>query len=234
MPIHENSSLVGIISPNKVSLIQPPDDSDKAPENPDPAEVVSKITNPKGSALQPASSSMSKKLTRGKQNISGFNHTDNILCCKHLVDSFKLDMTLFFDISHQIFPYENSCHNFDLTPSGRIWVKWNTNKLHFLTVPTAHQFISGSDTIGCLPTFQLNVIYASNNVVERKSLWAYLSRIAPASDTPLILMGYFNCCRFASKKLGGKPLTHNCLSDFNSMIFDNSLVDLHSVGCKFT
>ncbi|XP_028548896.1 uncharacterized protein LOC110108864 [Dendrobium catenatum] len=84
------------------------------------------------------------------------------------------------------------------------------------------------------PLLQLSAIYASNNSLDRKELWNSLTHLAPEPDFPWVLIGDFNCCRYASEKLGGNPISHHALFDLNNMIFSNSLVDLHSVGFKFT
>ncbi|KAI0503746.1 hypothetical protein KFK09_014687 [Dendrobium nobile] len=78
-------------------------------------------------------------------NIRGINRPDKVLCCKSLVTSFNLDMLCilenrihlsslqdpFFESTHTIFNSECSYNNFALSSSVRIWVKWNSNKLHF-------------------------------------------------------------------------------------------------------
>ncbi|KAI0527317.1 hypothetical protein KFK09_002916 [Dendrobium nobile] len=45
-------------------------------------------------------------------------------------------------------------------------------------------------------------------------------------------MGDFNCCRFASKKVGRSSLSNMSLFDLNAIIFYNILMDLHSVRCN--
>ncbi|KAI0515995.1 hypothetical protein KFK09_008666 [Dendrobium nobile] len=68
--------------------------------------------------------------------------------------------------------------------------------------------ISGIIWVANLPLLQLSAIYASNNSFDRK--------------------------KFAFEKSGGTPLNHAALVDFNNMIFRNRLVDLNSVGFKYT
>ncbi|KAI0519364.1 hypothetical protein KFK09_006808 [Dendrobium nobile] len=83
-------------------------------------------------------------------------------------------------------------------------------------------------------SFQLTAVYASNSSQERKALWNDIGLAAPASQMPWAIIGDFNCCRFASEKLGGSDINQAALFDFNSMIFNNCLLDLQSIGCKFT
>ncbi|XP_020690503.2 uncharacterized protein LOC110105345 [Dendrobium catenatum] len=96
------------------------------------------------------------------------------------------------------------------------------------------EIISGAVSVANSPLMEISVIYASNSSLERKDLWDFIVKVAPPGNFPWALIGDYNCCRYASEKLGGTPISHSNLSDFNNMIFNNKLVDLHSVGCKFT
>ncbi|XP_020681050.1 uncharacterized protein LOC110098531 [Dendrobium catenatum] len=82
--------------------------------------------------------------------------------------------------------------------------------------------------------FQLTAVYASNSSQERKALWNDIGLAAPASHMSWAIIGDFNCCRYTSEKLGGSDINQAALFDFNSMIFNNCLLDLQSIGCKFT
>ncbi|KAL0929059.1 hypothetical protein M5K25_000999 [Dendrobium thyrsiflorum] len=82
--------------------------------------------------------------------------------------------------------------------------------------------------------FLLSVIYASNDRDSRTCLWDHIRSSVPSQDIPWIIMGDFNCCRFASDKLGGNVLSQSSMGEFNSMIFDTKLTDMHSIGNKYT
>ncbi|XP_028553650.1 uncharacterized protein LOC110096650 [Dendrobium catenatum] len=140
----------------------------------------------------------------------------------------------FFDSAHSLFPNEASINNFNLSSSGRIWVKWNSEKLAFSPTVVTTQLINGLVTVGNLPPFQLSIVYAANSFFDRKELWASICQVAPSSTLPWAVLGDFNCCRYANEKSGGSALHHSSLVDLNSMIFANSLMDLHSVGNFFT
>ncbi|PKU70563.1 Putative ribonuclease H protein [Dendrobium catenatum] len=181
-------------------------------------------------------------------NIRGFNHPDKVMSCKRLIKSFNLNLICiletrintnslldpFFETSHSLFSNEESCHNFALSASGRIWIKWDSSKLSFKPNYISDQVISGIIWVANLPLLQLSAIYASNNSFDRKKLWDSLDQLAPSNDFPWAVMGDFNYCRFAFEKSGGTPLNHAALVDFNNMIFRNRLVDLNSVGFKYT
>ncbi|PKU59129.1 Putative ribonuclease H protein [Dendrobium catenatum] len=184
----------------------------------------------------------------GVWNVRGFNSPEKVISCKRLIKAFKLDLLClletrvhasslcnpFFDLSHSLFPNESCHHNFNLASSGRIWVKWNANNLNFIPNMVTSQLISGLVTVGNSPPFQISFVYASNNALERKDLWNSISLAAPSCGIPWFVAGDFNCCRFASEKSGGTVLHHSNLVDINKMIFDNKLMDSHSVGSFFT
>ncbi|KAL0921444.1 hypothetical protein M5K25_008516 [Dendrobium thyrsiflorum] len=181
-------------------------------------------------------------------NIRGFNSPDKVLCCKRLISSFKADIICilenrihfsslhnpFFSANHKVFISEDSCHNFNYSQSGRIWIKWNAAKIKFIPSFTSQQMIMGQVLYGNQPPFTLSVIYASNDHSDRSLLWDNIRSTAPDHLSPWIIMGDFNCCRFVTEKLGGNTLTHSRLWELNSLIFDAKLEDMHSVGSSYT
>ncbi|KAL0912148.1 hypothetical protein M5K25_018101 [Dendrobium thyrsiflorum] len=140
----------------------------------------------------------------------------------------------FFLHNHVIFPSEQSCHNFELSTLGRIWVKWNATNLNFVISLKTDQMITGFVSSNNTQTFLLSIIYASNDREARSRLWDQLRSCVPTQNIPWIVMGDFNCYRFASEKLGGNALTQSSLGEFNSMIFDANMSDLPSIGNTYT
>ncbi|XP_020699543.1 uncharacterized protein LOC110111848 [Dendrobium catenatum] len=181
-------------------------------------------------------------------NIRGFSSSNKVSFCKNLVQSLHLDMIcilenrilpqslydLNFSNCHLLFDIEASCHNFHCASSGRIWIKWSTDRISFNPSFFSSQMIAGMVSFGSSTPFLLSVIYASNSQVERKVLWEDIRAISPAGNVPWILMGDFNTCCFSSEKLGGNPLNQNLLNDINSVIFDTNLKNLGSIGPSYT
>ncbi|KAL0908947.1 hypothetical protein M5K25_023462 [Dendrobium thyrsiflorum] len=181
-------------------------------------------------------------------NGRGFNNPDKVLCCKRLVDSFKLDMLCilenrihvsalqdpYFSQTHAVFTPEDSCNNFGHSKSGRIWIKWNPNKIHFNPTLISDQIISGYVSLSNSLSINLSVIYAANNMLDRVALWEQIRQLAQSQVDPWILLGDFNCCRYSHEKAGGTLLNHNNLIELNNLIFDTKLLDIHSVGYKYT
>ncbi|KAL0919520.1 hypothetical protein M5K25_011618 [Dendrobium thyrsiflorum] len=128
----------------------------------------------------------------------------------------------------------DSCNNFHLSSSGRIWLKWSTAKLNFTPIFISSQMITGQITYADNQILFLSVIYASNSELERADLWNDIRTLNLNPNIPWALMGDFNCCRFASDKVGGVPITQNRLSNLNALTFDIKVMDLFSVGCPYT
>ncbi|KAL0917204.1 hypothetical protein M5K25_012252 [Dendrobium thyrsiflorum] len=140
----------------------------------------------------------------------------------------------FFCNQHRVFNLEESCNNFNCSSPGRIWLKWDPDKIQFMPSFISAQMIAGTIVYGTSKPFLLSIIYASNSQEERRILWDDIRSIDPNGGTPWILMGDFNCCRYPSDKLGGNALHQNQLCEFNNLIFDTNLTDLASVGLPYT
>ncbi|KAI0500544.1 hypothetical protein KFK09_018758 [Dendrobium nobile] len=139
-----------------------------------------------------------------------------------------------FSYTHGLFENEQSCHNFNLSTPGRIWVKWDPSHLSFTPTFFSSQLIHGLVNVGSLPPFFLSVVYAANVLEDRKVLWEDLLGLSINIDIPWIIMGDFNCYRFDSKKAGGNSLSSDRSGALNNFIFDVVVQDLGSVGLFFT
>ncbi|KAL0921281.1 hypothetical protein M5K25_008339, partial [Dendrobium thyrsiflorum] len=203
--LQEAIAAPSITSPNKYDILL-------SQENPSTLECATYISEGVKNAGPKAS-----------WNIRGFNRPDKVICCKRLASSFNLDMLCilenrinisalqdpFFALNHTIFPSEESCNNFHLSQSGRIWLKWNSSRLNFSPYFISSQMIAGKITLANNQSFHISVIYASNSAVERSSLWMDIRNLNLIPNSPWILMGDFNCCRYASEKVGGIPIAQS-------------------------
>lgn len=101
-----------------------------------------------------------------------------------------------FTYNHTVFDAEESCHNFDMSASGKIWIKWAADKIHFTLTFISSQTISERVTFGASKTFFLNVVYGSNTAEERSLLWQQIGANAPSTDVTWIIIGDLNCCKY--------------------------------------
>ncbi|KAL0918711.1 hypothetical protein M5K25_010734 [Dendrobium thyrsiflorum] len=181
-------------------------------------------------------------------NIRGFNNPAKVTSCKNLIKNYNLDilfileakinnpvtMDSWFLASHTLFPHEDSYNNFSLSNPGRIWIKWNTQKVSFKPLFTSSQLIHGELLVGTAFVGNISVVYASNSITERQLLWNQLTHIAENMNAPWTILGDYNCCRFTHEKAGGIPLHSSKLGELNNFIFKSGMIDLASVGHSYT
>ncbi|KAI0494111.1 hypothetical protein KFK09_024242 [Dendrobium nobile] len=181
-------------------------------------------------------------------NIRGFNSASKVMSCKSLVNKFKLDLLFileakisanavlddWFSISHKVFPVEGSFNNFSFSSPGRIWVKWNADKVHFKPLFTSSQVIHGVIQAENMDICCISVIYASNFISERHLLWEKVASLVSNESLPCAILGDFNCCISPSDKVGGLPLQHSKMGELNNFVFNAAVSELPSVGHFFT
>ncbi|KAI0524990.1 hypothetical protein KFK09_004380 [Dendrobium nobile] len=103
----------------------------------------------------------------------------------------------------------------------------------FIPSFTSSQVIHGLVQAGSIPPFYLSVVYAANDMGDRRSLWEDLLNLSVGIDLPWVLMGDFNCCKLQEEKAGGNLLTADRLGELNNFIFEAGVHDLASVGLFF-
>ncbi|KAL0926686.1 hypothetical protein M5K25_002930 [Dendrobium thyrsiflorum] len=181
-------------------------------------------------------------------NIRGFNTPQKVFCSKNMVSTENLDMLCllenrilpnnlddpWFSSSHRIFENEDSFHNFDCAVPGRIWLKWDYNKISFTPSFSSSQLITGVISSNTFTPFLLSVVYASNSFSDRFNLWQDLCSLDPKDSMPWVIMGDFNCCRFQSDKAGGNAIPTSKLAPFNNFIFEANLSKIPSSGIFHT
>ncbi|KAL0916814.1 hypothetical protein M5K25_014354 [Dendrobium thyrsiflorum] len=135
-----------------------------------------------------------------------------------------------FCSSHRIFENEDSFHNFDCATPGKIWLKWDSNKISFSPSFSSSQLNSCVISSNTFLPFHLSVVYASNSFSERFNLWHDLCSLDPKDFMPWVIMGDVNCCRFQSDKAGGNVIPNSKLAPFNNFIFEANLSEIPSSG----
>lgn len=83
-------------------------------------------------------------------------------------------------------------------------------------------------------TFCISAVYASTNMVIRRSLWKNLSQLQTQYNLPWAFIGDFNCIQGAHEHCGSRPLARLPIYDFNIWTNQNSLVHLLTSGALFT
>lgn len=133
-----------------------------------------------------------------------------------------------------LFPAEASVSNFNCATGGRIWIKWNSERLSFTPISMNQQLLHGSVSITGISTFLLTYIYAENEAKQRTTLWNSLRDLANGCNIPWVVMGDFNCVLSSKDKVGGNPISLNNSLDFKHCINDCELIELPSSGLFYT
>ncbi|KAI0491496.1 hypothetical protein KFK09_025756 [Dendrobium nobile] len=181
-------------------------------------------------------------------NVRGFNSPETVSSCKSLISSHHLKLLCILEAKispssvmdpwflrkHRLFDSEDSCHNFEDSSVGRIWIKWDNSVISFTKISSSPQFIHGILSVGSFPPIFLTVIYAFNSMEDRKHLWDALFAISINMHQPWVILGDFNCFRFENEKAGGSTVSNSRLGELNSIIFKCGVQDLSSTGLFYT
>lgn len=141
-------------------------------------------------------------------NIRRFNNPDKVLHCKQFIKKFGLQffailenrinmnsmLNYWFISNHYLFENEKSFHNFNISSSGRIWLKWNSNITAFIPVTYSEQYIYGKLKIVNM-SFIITIVYASNDYKVCSILWEDIRKLAPINNDAWLVIGNFNCYR---------------------------------------
>ncbi|KAL0884326.1 hypothetical protein Bca101_008307 [Brassica carinata] len=138
----------------------------------------------------------------------------------------------------ELFPGWSFEDNYGFSPLGKIWIVWHpsllvtviTKSLQMITVEVAWPAVQS--------TIIISVIYASNAIEERVTLWSEITALATThglDSKPWLVLGDFNQIRDASEH--SKPVSLNSnrrIRAFNQCLLSASLDDLNYRGNTFT
>jgi hypothetical protein len=80
----------------------------------------------------------------------------------------------------------------------------------------------------------LTVVYASPREHERSATWSKLHAISRTIQEPWLMMGDFNEIASINEKKGGVVVDIRRCSLFSDWINDCNLMEVHTIGTKFT
>ncbi|XP_074313830.1 uncharacterized protein LOC141649026 [Silene latifolia] len=117
------------------------------------------------------------------------------------------------------------CH-----PGGQVWVLWKPNVFSINFVHYSAQAIHMEVTeISTGSHFFCTMIYAFNDITERKVLWKDLMFFADSINGPWMLCGDFNCVLSPTERLGGNTTIEE-MADFQACVDYCALMDCPAVG----
>ncbi|XP_040996123.1 uncharacterized protein LOC121242304 [Juglans microcarpa x Juglans regia] len=157
---------------------------------------------------------------------------------KSLISKFKPKMVVLLepfqslDKAHyymRALQFDNVIYNDEV--GGKIWVLW-MNDLAVNVIRMTSQFLSLSIAEGDFQ-FLGNFIYAKCNMMDRQILWEEL-RWNNLSEDPCLFAEDFNIIRSDLERRGGRSRPIAAMDDFNKWIHEGCLIDLNSLGSKFS
>ncbi|KAJ6889556.1 hypothetical protein NC652_030338 [Populus alba x Populus x berolinensis] len=183
----------------------------------------------------------------GSWNIWGLNglhkqKTVHAWTQKHILDIFglletKITAVNLAAIQTNLAPSHWKYHsNIASSPTCRILVGWNTQKLHLNCLHTASQWLTCEATTYSSPhPIRITFIYGHNTPAERNTLWNYIAQeSAINSHIPWLVMGDFNAILSAEDRTGGDNAWPSYQNDFSSCITQSELLQVPFTGLKYS
>src|SRR4051812_41396211 len=157
-------------------------------------------------------------------NVRGLNHSSRISDFKLLLHSQQASIICLVETkikelnSNRILdslPADwFSLNNYAHDSSRRIWIFWHFHTWSCSLVHSSDQFITISAINKGGFTCMISFVYAHNLQSQRKHLWHDLLQSSYQITIPWLLMGDFYAVKFLDEKIGGRPLTHQQVSEF--------------------
>ncbi|PNX83937.1 hypothetical protein L195_g039987 [Trifolium pratense] len=125
--------------------------------------------------------------------------------------------------------------NYNHHPNGRIWLMWKTCKWNVKLLTCSDQFIHCEvyDVSGKLSHW-MSVIYAQNQLANRKKLWLDIKNCANSIQGPWMVIGDFNNVLTVADRAGGIPVQPAEFYDLDCMMDEIGLYEHDTRGSHFT
>ncbi|XP_074289335.1 uncharacterized protein LOC141614488 [Silene latifolia] len=117
---------------------------------------------------------------------------------------------------------------------GRVWLLWKLHLYQIQFLEYNAQFIHVKvGELNSGGSFYLTLVYAFNDLQDRKALWHRLSHFKSIINGLWIVMGDFNTVLSPCERLGGQS-TEEEIADFQDCVDCCNLVDIPATGSYFT
>lgn len=93
-----------------------------------------------------------------------------------------------------------------------------------------HWIFSKVSTYLLLTTF----VYGLDNIVNQRRLWSALKQTGEDTTDTWLVIEDFNVMLTVEDKTDRLLLTHYELQDLEDLVYNKSLMDIQSIGCRFT
>jgi hypothetical protein len=132
--------------------------------------------------------------------------------------------------------YWKYCSNLSSSPTCRILVGWNSQKLNLTCIHSASQWL----TCEVIPfssssPLRITFIYGHNTPAARLALWDYINQESVSTvGIPWIVLGDFNAILQASDRSGGDNHWPRYQDDFHACINQSELLHVPYSGLKYS
>jgi hypothetical protein len=176
-------------------------------------------------------------------NCRGAANTSFYRYCKHYVDSYKPVTLVIVEIrcdpnrlrrTFTLLGFDGFIATEVEGFAGGIVVVWKEDYLKVELQCKKFQFIHLQMCYSNGINWFFSPIYASPNEDNRGALWEDLKSIAASMNAPWLLAGDFNDISSEDEKKGGAAVSLRKCNTFKKRIEDCNLMDLGSVGSKYT
>ncbi|XP_074302879.1 uncharacterized protein LOC141637213 [Silene latifolia] len=116
---------------------------------------------------------------------------------------------------------------------GRVWLLWKAELFDVFVLQYDAQFVHALLTERCSQEhFYITLVYAFNDVLERRDLWKKLILIHGAVTGPWVVAGDFNTVITLIERLGGNTKQSD-MDEFIDCLATCELTDIHTTGAFY-
>lgn len=137
-------------------------------------------------------------------------------------------------IRHKICHSWQFVDNYSQDPFGRIRVGWNAEIMSVSVLHMSAQAIFLDVTTFQHKIFVVTFVYESNDIIQRRLLWAELKAFDAINSKPWMVLGDFSSILEVTDKVGGVEVTPSYYYYFWECTQDVHLFDLRYSGCLYT
>jgi exonuclease III len=163
--------------------------------------------------------------------------------CKYYLDIHKPEVIVIMETrvdpeklrnTFMLLGFDNMHHSQCRGFAGGIVVAWKMNDVNMNVEITDFQFIHLTITFNGGPSWKFTAVYASPREELRMEGWRKLQNISQSMSGSWMIAGDFNDIASQEEKKGGAPASARKCNNFLDNINKCKLMDMGSVGTKFT
>lgn len=126
-------------------------------------------------------------------------------------------------------------NNYNKHPNGKIWIMWDISSITMKIIDCFDQFIHGEVyNLEVKIMHWLSIIYAYNQIVNRKKLWMYIKDCARTIQGPWMIIGDYKNVLRVEDIIGGNMVQDIEYVDLECMMERLELNEHDTIGNHYT